>query len=97
MYGIEYRMPFSGSQAEMNDLMRKRYGAPTGTTPTNGGPAPIYSTPIDQRQNAFIRAHVNNQVALILVEDKNFSQMSQSSKELTTAVTQLTGGSKVKM
>lgn len=94
---VEYFMPFSGSQADLNGMMRKRFGAPVGTTPTNGGPAPTFSTPADQRENAFLRASVNNQTAYIQIEDRNFSKSTQSQRELKTAVAQITGGSKIKM
>ena len=95
--GMEYFMPFSGTQADLNAMMRKRYGAPVGTTPTNGGPAPTFSTPTDQRENAYLRATVNNQRAYIQVEDRGFSKSAQSQRELRDAVSQATGGARVKL
>lgn len=95
--GVEYFMPFSGTQADLNAMMQKRFGAPVGTTPTNGGPAPTFSTPADQHENAYLRANVNNQRAYVQIEDRGYSKAMQSQRELRNAVSQITGGSKVKM
>ena len=94
---VSYAMPYTGTQADLETIMKKKYGAPASAYQALGGPIAQYTTPTDLRSQTYLRVFVNPGRATVTMEDKGAYKMLQSGKELSTATAKASGGDNLKL
>ncbi|WP_133030472.1 hypothetical protein [Sphingomonas sp. PP-CE-1G-424] len=94
---VEYTMPYSGSAADLNAVMRKKYGASKGMFKAMNGPIPQYTTPADLNEHVYLRVGVTSNIAKITMADAESFKRVQSGKALSAAASKKSGASELKL
>lgn len=94
---VEYSMPYAGTAAELNAVMRKKYGAPQGSYKAMNGPIPQYTTALDLNEHVYLRVGVASNMAKVTMADADNFKSVQSGKALSAAATKKSGGGQLKL
>lgn len=94
---VAYTMPYSGSSADLNGIMQKKYGAPRRSYKAMNGAIPQYSTPTDLADHVYLRVGVASNSAQITMEDIDSFKRTQSGKLLSAAAANKSGAADVKL